>query len=248
LTTQGKDYMSDEEAKIAILEIGKRMYNKGFVAANDGNISCKVDEHTIWITPTGVSKGYMTEDMLVKMSLEGKIISSKYKPSSEVKMHIKVYQENPKIKAVVHAHSPIATSFAVAGISLDIAILPEAVIQVGTVPVAHYATPGTDGVADSIAPYCRSHNSVLLANHGVLSWDEDVYSAFQRMETIEHYAQIFMYSNYIIGKPRVLSHDQIDELIELREKLGITAGGRPQGVAKASNMEDVIDSGLGDAK
>ena len=135
ITIQNVKYMSDFEAKNAIIEIGKRMYMKGFVAANDGNISCKVGPSTIWTTPTGVSKGYMTSDMLVKMDFNGKILMGTRKPSSEVKMHLRVYNENPDVMAVTHAHPMVATSFAIAGISLDRAVLPEAVVQLGGVHI-----------------------------------------------------------------------------------------------------------------
>lgn len=224
---QGVKYMSDFEAKKAIIEIGKRMYLKGFVAANDGNISCRISDTALWTTPTGVSKGYMTQDMMVKVDLSGEILSGNRKPSSELKMHLRVYEENPDVMAVTHAHPPVATSFAIAGISLDKAILPEAVVQLGTVPIARYATPGTSEVPDSIAPFCRTHNGVLLANHGALSWGKDIFEAFFRLESIEYYATILMYTGNIIGKQNELSSDQVNELIHIRHKLGILSGGMP---------------------
>ena len=135
------DFPSDYEAKQAILEVGRRMYMKNFVAANDGNISCKVSEDTIWCTPTGVSKGYMTDDMLVLMDLDGNVLKGNLKPSSEVKMHLRVYKENPKMNAVVHAHPPAATSYAIAGLPLNHAILTEAVMGIGEIPIAPYAMP-----------------------------------------------------------------------------------------------------------
>jgi L-fuculose-phosphate aldolase len=242
ITIQNVKYMSDFEAKKAIIEIGKRMYMKGFVAANDGNISCKVGPNTIWTTPTGVSKGFMTPDMLVKMDLNGKILMGNRKPSSEVKMHFRVYNENPDVMAVTHAHPMVATSFAIAGISLDRAVLPEAVVQLGSVPIAHYATPGSQEVPDSIAPYCKTHNGVLLANHGALSWGKDVYEAFFRLESIEYYATILMYTGKIIGKQNELSCKQVDELISTREKFGIMAGGVPPCSLNASNTVDVVSS------
>ena len=234
--------MSDFEAKNAIIEIGKRMYNKGFVAANDGNISIKVGPNALWTTPHGVSKGFMTLDMLVKTDLNGKILMGSHKPSSEVKMHLRVYQENPEVLAVTHAHPPVATSFAIAGISLDKAVLPEAVVQLGSVPIAHYATPGTQEVPDSIAPFCKTHNGVLLANHGALSWGKDVFEAFFRLESMEYYATILMYTGKIIGKQNELSCQQVDELLDIREKLGILSGGVPPCSLKASNTNDVVSS------
>ena len=233
-------YLSDYEAKKQIIEIGKRMYDKGFVASNDGNISCRVGPNTIWTTPTGVSKGFMTPDMLVKMNFDGKVLMGKLKPSSEVKMHLRVYNENPDVMAVTHAHPPVATSFAIAGISLDRAILPEAVVNLGSVPIAHYATPGSQDVPDSIAPYCNTHNAVLLANHGALSWGKDLTEAYHRLESLEYYATVLMYTGRIIGRANELSCSQVNELIDIREKLGITSGGTPPCSLKETNTTDVV--------
>lgn len=242
ITIQNVKYMSDFEAKKAIIDIGKRMYMKGFVAANDGNISCKVGPNALWTTPTGVSKGFMTTDMLVKTDLNGKVLMGNRKPSSELKMHLRVYNENPEVMAVTHAHPMVATSFAIAGISLDRAVLPEAIVQLGSVPIAHYATPGTQEVPDSIAPYCKTHNGVLLANHGALSWGKDVFEAFFRLESIEYYATVLMYTGRIIGKQNELSCRQVDDLINIRERLGIMSGGIPPCSAAETNTADVVSS------
>ena len=242
ITIQNVKYMSDFEAKKAIIDIGKRMYMKGFVAANDGNISCKVGPNALWTTPTGVSKGFMTVDMLVKTDLNGKVLMGNRKPSSELKMHLRVYNENPEVMAVTHAHPMVATSFAIAGISLDRAVLPEAIVQLGSVPIAHYATPGTQEVPDSIAPYCKTHNGVLLANHGALSWGKDVFEAFFRLESIEYYATVLMYTGRIIGKQNELSCRQVDDLINIRERLGIMSGGIPPCSVAETNTSDVVSS------
>ena len=222
-------YLSDGEAKQAILEIGRRMYQKNFVASNDGNISCMVGPNALWTTPTGVSKGYMTEEMLVKVDLDGNLLEGSSRPSSELKMHLRVYHENPAIRSVVHAHPPVATSFAIAGIPLSRAILPEGVVQLGEVPVAPYATPGSQGVPDSIAPFCKTHNGVLLANHGALTWGSEPMQAYFRMESLEYYALVSMYSCYILRQANELTGAQVDQLIETRERLGIHTGGRPLG-------------------
>ena len=207
---ENRRYPTDAEAKKLIVEIGRRMYAKNFVAANDGNISCKVDENTIWTTPTGVSKGFMTEDMLVKLRLDGTVISQGERgPSSEVKMHLRVYNENPEVGGVCHAHPPISTSFAIAGMSLDRAIYPEALVNLGTVPCVHYETPGSQGIPDSVAPYCKDYNALLLANHGALAWGKDLMEAWYRLESTEHYAMVIMYTGNIIGKANVLSCDQV---------------------------------------
>lgn len=236
-----KTYLSDTEAKQAILDVGHRMYIKNFVAANDGNISCRVGDDVIWTTPTGVSKGYMTEGMLVKMRLDGAIISmGELFPSSEVKMHIRIYKENPDAMGVTHAHPPVSTSFAIAGAGLDKAIYPEAVVNVGVVPCVHYEKPGSQGIPDSIAPYCKEYHALLLGNHGALTWGRSVMEAFYRLEALEHYAMILMYTDSI-GKANVLSNAQIAELIEIRKSLGINSGGIPVGVPDATNLEDSVN-------
>lgn len=234
-------YPTDSDAKKMIVEIGRRMYMKNFVAANDGNISCKVDDETIWTTPTGVSKGFMLEDEMVKMRLDGKIINQgKRAPSSEVKMHLRIYNERKDVMAVCHAHPPISTSFAIAGMALNQAIYPEAIVNLGIVPCVHYEKPGSQRIPDSIAPYVRDYNALLLANHGVVTWGTSLMEAWYRMEATEHYAMIIMYSINVIGKANVLSNEQINELIQIRKKIGITSGGIPSGVANPSNLKDVV--------
>ncbi|MDD4504591.1 MAG: class II aldolase/adducin family protein, partial [Clostridiaceae bacterium] len=207
----------------------------------DGNITIRTGPNALWATPTGVSKGYMTPEMLVKIDLDGKVLLGSSKPSSEIKMHLRVYNENPEVMAVTHAHPPVATSFAIAGIQLDRAILPEAVVNLGSVPIAPYATPGTQEVPDSIAPYCKSHNAVLLANHGALTWGRDVFEAYFRMESLEYYANILMYTGYIIGKANELNCNQVSRLINIRKGLGITSGGVPACALNETNMDSIED-------
>ncbi|MFQ9411960.1 MAG: class II aldolase/adducin family protein [Evtepia gabavorous] len=134
-------YPSDAQAKAEILDAGRKIYQRGLVAANDGNLSVRVGDNSLWVTPTSVSKGAMTEDMLVKLSLDGTVLEGTRKPSSETKMHLRIYQENPAVRAVVHAHPPAATAFAAAGLPLDRPVLQEAVVQLGTVPVAPLPCP-----------------------------------------------------------------------------------------------------------
>lgn len=238
-----REYPTDQEAKQLILEVGRRMYQKDFVAANDGNITCKVDDDIIWATPTGVSKGFMTEDMLVKMYLDGRVIrQGDIGPSSEIQMHLRIYRENPLVAGVTHAHPPICTSYAIAGISLDKAIYPEALVNLGTVPCVRYETPGSAHLPDTVAPYCRDYNALLLANHGAVSWGKTVMEAFWRLESMEHYARVLMYTGSIIGKANVLSCDQVEELIEIRTRMGNTAGGVPPCAPRPSNITDVLSS------
>ena len=142
--------MSPYEIKKEICEIGRRIYNDGFVAANDGNISVKVNDNEFYCTPTGVSKGFMTPDMIIRIDGTGKKLEGKLNPSSEIKMHLRVYRERPDVNAVVHAHPPIATAFTVAGVDLDQYILPEAVLTIGAVPTCDYGTPSTEEIPDSL--------------------------------------------------------------------------------------------------
>lgn len=238
---KGKQYPTDAEAKRLIVEIGRRMYQKDFVAANDGNISCKVDAETIWTTPTGVSKGFMSEDELVRMRLDGTILEQGERaPSSEVKMHLRIYQEREDAVAVCHAHPPVSTAFAIAGMALNQAIYPEALVNLGVVPCVHYEPPGSQGIPDSIAPYVRDYNAALLSNHGAVTWGTSLMEAWYRLEALEHYAKIVMYTQNIIGKANVLSHEQVDEVIRIREKLGITSGGMPASADTPSNLKDMV--------
>lgn len=222
-----KSYPGDAEVKESILEIGRRMYAKNFVASNDGNISAKVSANTLWCTPTGVSKGFMTEDMLVLMDLDGHVLKGTMKPSTEMKMHLRVYRDNPSVNAVVHAHPPAATSFAIAGRPLNRAILTEAVLGIGEIPLAPYAMPGTEEVPDSIAPFVNTHNGCLLANHGALTWGRDAMEAWMRMESVEYYALVSLYTEGLIGSANELTCAQVDRLIERRTNSGILTGGRP---------------------
>lgn len=237
-------YPTDSEAKRLIIDIGQRMYQKNFVAANDGNISCKVADDVLWATPTGVSKGFMTEKMLVKMSTDGVVLEQdEHGPSSEIKMHLRIYKENPSVRGVCHAHPPVSTSYAIAGIGLDRAIYPEAFVNLGTVPCVHYEAPGSQGIPDSIAPYCRTHNAVLLANHGAVAWGSSVMEAWYRLESAEHYAMIMMYTDCLIGRANVLSYDQLRELAAIRARLGISGGGLPPCAASPKNTADIVEEG-----
>lgn len=218
--------MNEMKTRQMICDVGQKLYDKGFVAANDGNISVKLNDRELIVTPTGVSKGGMKPNDLVKMTMDGKVLSKGTRPSSEVKMHIKVYNTNPAVNAVVHAHPPISTAFAVARLPMSAPILSEAVVNLGVVPVAEYALPGTREVPNSIKPYVKDYNAVLLANHGLLTWGDDLTQAFFRMESTEHYGKILLYVNQI-GDPKEFNCAEIGALLDIREKVGIKTGGVP---------------------
>jgi L-fuculose-phosphate aldolase len=221
------EYLSEKQAKKAIIDIGKRMYVRNFVAANDGNISVKTGDNEVWATPTGVSKGYMKKKMLVKVDLDGNILEGTCKPSSELKMHLRAYQENEEIRAVCHAHPPVCTCYAIAGIPLTAPVLAEAVITLGDVPIVPYAKLGSREVPEAVAPFCHTHNGILLANHGAVTWAEEPYAAWYRLESMEYYANILLITEHILGRQNLLTDEQVGALLAMREKFGIKRGGVP---------------------
>lgn len=203
-----------------IIEVGKRMYARGYVASNDGNISARLDDNKILVTLTGVSKGFMKPEDLIVVSLEGKVLSGMKKPSSEVLMHLQVYKDRPDVNSVCHAHPPYATGFAVAGIPLDKCVLPEVVITLGSIPLIEYGTPGTKELYQPVTKLIKDHDAFLLANHGALTVGNDVFNAYHKMETLEHFAQIAFIAHQL-GYLNTLSKEQVQKLKDQREKFGI---------------------------
>ena len=216
--------MDFAQQRADIVEVGRRLWTRGFVASNDGNISVKVAPDRLLMTPASVSKYDMTAEMMVVTDLRGQVVSAApgRKPSSEMLMHLVAYDKRPDISAVVHAHPPIATGFAVAGIPLDRAVLAEVVTTLGSIPIAEYGTPSTRELADSVAPYLRVHDGLLLANHGALALGRDLWAAYYKMETIEHFARISFVARQL-GQERVLSRQEVDRLQALRGSYGIAS-------------------------
>lgn len=216
------------------------MYGHGYVVTNDGNISVRISRSEIVVTPTGVSKGFMTPEMMVKMNLDGEVLDAKgTKPSSEVKMHLRVYAEDDNVTAVVHAHPIYATSYAIAGIPLDEPILSEAMLQIGAVPIAKYAKPGTYDVPDGIAAFVKGYGAVLLSNHGALTWGTTLGEAFSRMEVLENYAHISFVVG-LLGGGRGLDAEQVAGLAGIRKEMGLAAISMPVGRQEKENGEDLI--------
>lgn len=223
------------EIKKEMCEIGKRVYNRGMVAANDGNFSVKLNEREYLCTPTGVSKGFMTPDYICKIDHEGKVIQAGrgFKPSSEIKMHLRVYRERPDVTAVVHAHPLYATSFAIAGIPLTQPIMPEAIITLGCVPIAEYGTPSTEEIPDAVSKYLQHYDAVLLENHGALTFADSLLSAYHKMESVEFYARL-LYQSKMLGGPKELSQSQVERLYEIRRQFGMT-GKHPSDICQNKN-------------
>lgn len=205
------------EHRSDIVEIGQRLYAKGFIAAADGNISIRFDEDRILMTPSGLNKGRLSPEDLVVTDMRGRKLYGRLDPSSELQMHLAMYQERSDVEAVVHAHPQYSSGFAVAGIPMDQPLLSEVVLTLGTVPLAQYATPTTPELAETVRPYAR-HDAILLANHGALTVGRDVYQAYDRMETLEHSARIYVVAR-ILGKEQPLSEQNVTKLKQIREKL-----------------------------
>ena len=215
--------ISEYEIKKQICDIGKRIYDRGMVAANDGNISVKISDNEFLCTPTGVSKGFMTPEYICKVDADGNVIQANkgFKPSSEIKMHMRVYKERPDVQAVVHAHPIYATSFAIAGIPLTQPIMPEAVIALGCVPIAEYGTPSTHEIPDAVSKYLQYYDAVLLENHGALAYSDSLLAAYHKMESLEFYAELLFLSKQL-GGPQELSKERVEKLYEIRRQFGMT--------------------------
>jgi L-fuculose-phosphate aldolase len=218
--------MTDDIARLRadVVEVGRRLWTRGFVASNDGNISVRLGPDRLLMTPASVSKGFMAPDMMVVTDLDGRLVegSPGRTPSSEIQMHLVVYRERADVGAVVHAHPPLSTGFAVAGIPLDRAVLAEVVTTLGSIPIAEYGTPSTRELADAVAPYVRMHDGLLLANHGALALGRDLFAAYYKMETIEHFARISLVAR-LLGREHVLSREEVTRLQTLRGTYGIAS-------------------------
>lgn len=204
--------MKEKELKELICDIGRRIYTNSFVAANDGNITVKLSEREFLTTPTGISKGFLIPEMIVKVNEKGEVLEGTYKPSSEVKVHLRVYQEREDVGAVVHAHPPYATTFSVAHIPLDTYILPEAICALGAVPIVPYAQPSTQELADRLIPYLQEYDAFILENHGTVTVGTDLIKAYYKTETLEYNAKI-TYLTKILGRWNELPKEEIQKLI-----------------------------------
>ena len=229
----------EEQLRADIVEVGRRMNARGYVASNDGNISARIDEKRLLTTPKSVPKGFMTPDMMVIVNYEGQKVAGDREPSSELPMHLEVYRNRPDVNAVVHAHPPIATGFAVAGIPLTKAVLAEVITTLGSIPIAEYGTPSTAELPAAVRKYIKAHDGMLLANHGAVTCGTDVFSAYYKMETIEHFAKISFVARQLGGE-NLISRSEVERLQGLRGMYGIAA---PAPLCADPSQ----DSALGDA-
>ncbi len=209
------------ESRREICELGRRMYEKGFVAANDGNISCRLGDGRYLCTPTMVSKGFLKPSDIAVVDSKGKQLDGAKPRTSEIMLHLEIYDELPEINAVCHAHPPHATAFAVAGIDVPSCILPEVEVFIGQVPIAEYDTPGGKSFAETVLPHLRNKaNTILLANHGAVACDKTLEQAYFHLETLDMYCQILLLSKDV-GNVRQISDEKVRDLLDMKKKLGI---------------------------
>jgi L-fuculose-phosphate aldolase len=207
----------EQQVRRDLADYGRMLHNQCFVAATDGNLSVRLDRRRVMVTPTGCSKGMMDPDDMVIVDLDGKKLSGACKPSSEIVMHLTIYNMRPDVGAVVHAHPCTATAFASAGIALDEPLCSEIVITLGAVPLAPYATTGSSELSESLKPFIPSHNAILMANHGVVTYGQDLRQAYLRMEAVEHYAKIVLAARQL-GCNRSLDNEQLEKLFAARSQ------------------------------
>jgi L-fuculose-phosphate aldolase len=212
---------TEREYRQDIVDVGRMVWQKGWVAANDGNISIRLDQDRVLCTPTQVCKGMMQADDMIVCDMQGNKISCTRERTSEIMMHLTIYNLRPDIRSVVHAHPPVATGYAAAGRSLNLALLPEVVLGLGCVPLAAYGLPGTPELTDPLLPLIPKYEALLMGNHGAVCYGEDLYKAFFRMETVEHFARISLVAE-LLGGAQVLPKLEVDKLLEARARYGIT--------------------------
>lgn len=211
---------NEHPLKETICEVGRRLYNRGFAAANDGNISIRLGPDRFLCTPTGVSKGFMKPDDLCVVDLEGKQIRGSKKRTSEILLHLAIYKERPDIGGIVHCHPPHATAFAIAREPIPKCVLPEVEVFLGEVPIAKYETPGTQRFAETILPYLKDCNTIILANHGTVAFAKDLMTAYFNTEIIDAYCRMLLLARQL-GPIHYMSEKQVGELMDFKRRLGI---------------------------
>jgi L-fuculose-phosphate aldolase len=213
--------MDEQQVREQMVEIARRCYERSLIVAGDGNISVRVAAGRIVATPSGVSKGWMKPEMMVVVDEDGRLLEpSTYRVSSEFPMHQIIYRTRADIHAIVHAHPPHATGFAVAGLALDKAILSEVILTLGCVPLARYGTPSTNELTEAIAPFLPYHDALLMANHGAVAYADTLERAFNKLETLEHTARISLIARSL-GNENSLPAAAIEKLFDIRERAGL---------------------------
>ena len=212
--------VSEWKIKEQMCDIGRRIWIKGFCAGNEGNHSYRIGENRVLCTPTGISKGNLKPDDICTVDLEGKQVAGKLKRTSEILLHLAIYKARPDIKAVVHSHPPHATAFAIANVELPTCIHPEAEVFLGAVKTAKYVTPGDTRLGESILPYVKDSNAILLQNHGTVTFDKDLEGAYYKLEIVDAYSRILLLAKQI-GSIRPLDAQEMKELLDLKVRFGL---------------------------
>ena len=212
---------SERQHREDIVRFGRMLHQFGYVAATDGNLSVRLDHVTVLSTPTGMSKGMLEPEDLVVVDMKGKKVIGRRQVSSEIGMHLLIYSLRSDTHGIVHAHPPTATGYAAAGLPLNLALISEIVLSLGCIPLARYATPGTPELVEALEPLVPQYDAILMANHGVVTYGEDLTRAYMKMETVEHFAQIALVT-HLLGRQQLLTQDEVSKLIDARERYGLT--------------------------
>jgi L-fuculose-phosphate aldolase len=208
---------SERQHRKDILRFGKMIHERGFIAATDGNLSVRLSKNRILTTPTAMCKGMMQNSDLVVCDLDGNRISGRRRVSSEIAMHLLIYRMRPDVNAIVHAHPPTATGYAAAGVPLSQPLLSEVIICLGNIPLAEYGTPGTPELSQALAPLVSENDAILMSNHGVVTYGDDLHVAYMRMETVEHFARIALVT-HLLGRQKLLTERDVEKLQSVRAK------------------------------
>jgi len=235
----GVNRVSEWKIKEQMCDIGRRIWIKGFCAGNEGNHSYRISENRILCTPTGISKGNLKPDDICTVDLEGKQVAGNRKRTSEILLHLEIYKARPDVKAVIHSHPPHATAFAVAGVDLPTCIHPEAEVFLGAVKTAKYVTPGDKRLGESILPYVKDSNTIILQNHGTVCYDSDLEQCYYKLEIVDAYARILILAKQV-GSIRPLTGGEMKELLELKGRFGMSDARVDAGLDKLTCSNDFL--------
>jgi L-fuculose-phosphate aldolase len=208
---------NDQQLRLAIVQFGRLLHENRLVAATDGNLSVRLDDERVLVTPTSISKGRMRASDMVIVDMDGNLVSGKRKVSTEIAMHLLIYRMRPDVRGIVHAHPPTATGFAASGYDLNRPLVCEVVVGLGSIPLARYGTPGTPELTDALEPLIPHHDAILMANHGVVTFGDSIESAYMKMETVEHFAKIALVT-HLLGNEQPLGEKEVEKLHEVRHR------------------------------
>ena len=228
---------SERQHRQAIVQYGRQLHANGFVAATDGNLSVRLDERRLLVTPTCMSKGAMRASDMVIVDLQGRRLAGKRRVSSEIGMHLLIYRLRPDVQGIVHAHPPTATGFAASGFELSRPLVCEVIVGLGSIPLARYGTPGTEELTSALEPLVPGHDAILMANHGVVTYGSSLENAFMKMETVEHFAKIALVA-HLLGHEQPLGEKEVEKLFAVRDRYN--GGGKSVPGKKSAVVEEKV--------